>query len=549
MVVGGTARMRLAALAVVCTLLVTSFPLALATNEVTMLGESAAAVAEEEGKPGGVSMPRITGGQYEQWAQEDQRVLSQFPPPPPEPKNRKQKAETLRWALMRGLKQDLVDAKEEKNKHTMRRQKGEREESDRNTMQSYIQQAQLKAKMETQLKLAKSNKQPAASEETPEQVDQAREDKAKAAAEEDTALEEAEMPPDEDLAQKMLEERSSALLQVSASPATPRERAIVDKAAKGGHLPATTEVCKIARKGLQNICSSLGQDSAKCAGGQKTYSQKCRHPDDTKDALEKASIHVKDGSSLHKAATETQSATLPADGTIVHVKAGSSLHNEATATVHVKEGSSLHNEAAATVHVKEGSSLHKAMPESAPASSDDPSSDVSAKASTVKSPEARASASGASASDDSKSQQSETSKKNGKYLAKKDQILHRNDASFTGEEVPAALKKESEAEINQVAEAAAKDFNNLESYKKSIVDAAVAAAAPVVAELKHKAAIKAKLAARSEQARAETAVQDAKKEESKQQAKEEQAKEVAQANKAVSKAGDKAAQEAQQPQK
>merc|ERR1711935_444955 len=265
----------------------------------------------------------------------------------------------------------------------------------------------------------------------------------------------------------------------------------------------TTEVCKIARKGLQNICSSLGQDSAKCAGGQKTYSQKCRHPDDTKDALEKESIHVKDGSSLHKAATQTQSATLPADGTIVHVKAGSSLHNEATATVHVKEGLSLHNEAAATVHV----------------------------------------------SDDSKSQQSETSKKNGKYLAKKDQILHRNDASFTGEEVPAALKKESEAEINQVAEAAAKDFNNLESYKKSIVDAAVAAAAPVVAELKHKAAIKAKLAARSEQARAETAVQDAKKEESKQQAKEEQAKEVAQANKAVSKAGDKAAQEAQQPQK
>merc|ERR1712166_636670 len=235
----------------------------------------------------------------------------------------------------------------------MRRQKEEREESDRNTMQSYIQQAQLKAKMETQLKLAKSNKQPAASEETPEQVDQAREDKAKAAAEEDIALEEAEMPPDEDLAQKMLEERSSALLQVSASPATPRERAIVDKAAKGGHLPATTEVCKIARKGLQNICSSLGQDSAKCAGGQKTYSQKCRHPDDTKDALETASIHVKDGSSLH---------------------------NEATATVHVKEGSSLHNEAAATAHVKEGSSLQKAMPESAPASSDDPSSDVSAKA-------------------------------------------------------------------------------------------------------------------------------------------------------------------------
>jgi len=425
--------------------------------------------------------------------------------------------------------------------------------SDRETMQTYIQQALLKSKVAKQLK--EMNEQKATAEETPQQVEKAMKDKAKDAAKEDTALEEAEMPPaDEDLAQKMLEESSSALLQVSAHPATQRERAIVDKAAQGGHLPATTEVCKIARKGLQNICSSLGQDSAKCAGGQKTYSQKCRHPDDTKDALAAASVHVKDGSSLHKAATQTQSATLPADGTTVHVKEGSSLHNEATATVHVKEGSSLHNEATATTHVKEGSSLHRAMPEPVPASSE--SSDVSAKASTAKSPEASAteasasaSEASASASDDSKSQQSETPKKNGKYLAKKDQILHRNDASFTGDEVPAALKKESEAEINQVAQAAAKDFNNLESYKKSIVDAAVAAAAPVVAELKHKAAIKAKLAAKSEQARAETAVQDAKKEESKQQAKEEQAEEVAQANKAVSKAGDKAAQEAQQPQK
>ena len=144
--------MRLAALAVVCALLVTSFPLALATNEVTMLGESAAAVAEEEGKPGGVSMPSITGGQYEQWAQEDQRVLSQFPPPPPEPKNRKQKAETLRWALMRGLKQDLVDAKRSKWLIDVRKQKQKVEESDREMMQSYIQQALLKVKTDKQIK-------------------------------------------------------------------------------------------------------------------------------------------------------------------------------------------------------------------------------------------------------------------------------------------------------------------------------------------------------------------------------------------------------------
>ena len=180
MVAGGTARMRLAALAVVCALLVTSFPLALATNEVTV---------EEERKPGDALNVKYP---YEQWAKEDQRLLSNFPPPPPELQSAKENAETLRWAMMRGLKQDLVDAKEGKNKHTMRKQNEEREESDREALQSYIQQALLKEKEKAIAEL--TNKK------TPQQVEKAMKDKAKAAAKEDTALEEAEMvsAPDED---------------------------------------------------------------------------------------------------------------------------------------------------------------------------------------------------------------------------------------------------------------------------------------------------------------------------------------------------------------
>ena len=144
--VGGDAakmrlKMRLAALAVVCALLVTSFPLALATNEVAMLGESGA--AEEERRKDDALNGEYP---YEQWAKEDQRLLSSFIPPPPEAKSAKENAETLRWAKMRGLEQGLNDAKLATNVHKMRKQDGEREESDREALQLYIQQAPLKEK-------------------------------------------------------------------------------------------------------------------------------------------------------------------------------------------------------------------------------------------------------------------------------------------------------------------------------------------------------------------------------------------------------------------
>ena len=64
-------------------------------------------------------------------------------------------------------------------------------------MHSYIQQALLKAKTK---QMQKMTNEKAPSAETPQQVEEAMKDKAKAAAKEDTALEEAEMvpAPDED---------------------------------------------------------------------------------------------------------------------------------------------------------------------------------------------------------------------------------------------------------------------------------------------------------------------------------------------------------------
>jgi len=126
------------------------------------------------------------------------------------------------------------------------------------------------------------------------------------------------------------------------------------------------------------------------------------------------------------------------------------------------------------------------------------------------------------------------------YFGKRDQVLHRNDASFDGHKVPAALKAAAKAEIGQVASAATKDFKGSESYKESIVEAAVEAAAPQVAELKHKASIKAKIAAKSEQARANHAVKEAEQKEKEEQDKEDQAVEAVKTNDAVSKAEDKA---------
>ena len=119
-------------------------------------------------------------------------MLSKFPAPPPQPQNAKREAETLRWALMRGVKQDLADAKRAKWMINVKREKIKQEESDREIMHSYIQQALLKAKTK---QMQKMTNEKAPSAETPQQVEEAMKDKAKAAAKEDTALEEAEMAP------------------------------------------------------------------------------------------------------------------------------------------------------------------------------------------------------------------------------------------------------------------------------------------------------------------------------------------------------------------
>jgi hypothetical protein len=488
-------------------LLVTSFStsslVVAVSDEVTML-------ADTESDPISTATAEVQPQYpYHQWAMEDQEIFRKhFPSPPAEPKSANADNEIVRWAMMRGLKQDLVDAKEARSKHQIKTQEDEREKREA----AYIAAEITKNRVE---KLAKAGTKAGDNE------------MADAEAEHDVA---AEDTAQDEAAEGAAKGESTVLLQESPGKASQqrREKAIVAKAAHGEHLPATSEVCRIAQKGLTNICKSYGTGSDKCAGGQKIYSQKCRHPDDSLDALSLTSVHVKEGSSLHYAASVTKSFTPPADGTTVHVKEGSSLHNEATATAHVKEGTSLHNEATATAHVKEGTSLQFAVGGMADSSNGTTSHAKEGTSLHKASGSPKSAAAGSPAQDKAK------------YFGKKDQVLHRNDASFDGHKVPAALKKAAKAEISQVASAAAKDSKGLESYKKSIVDVAVEAASPKVAELKHKASIKAKIAAQSEEARANNAVKEAKQKEEKEQEKEDQAAEAVKTNEAVSKAEDKA---------
>jgi hypothetical protein len=109
---------------------------------------------------------------------------------------------------------------------------------------------------------------------------------------------------------------------------------------------------------------------------------------------------------------------------------------EPETTVHVKEGSALHK-AQTTVRVKEGSALHT------------------------------------------------------RYYAKKEDVLHKNDPAYDNAE---QLKEEAETQVEIIASAAIRDSGLMESskdegfeqFKEAAIAAAVAAAAPKVAELNAK---------------------------------------------------------------
>jgi hypothetical protein len=140
----------------------------------------------------------------------------------------------------------------------------------------------------------------------------------------------------------------------------------------------------------------------------------------------------------------------------------------------------LQEQSEPTVHVKHGSSLHKAA--------------------TKQEPDADAGVT--------------------RYYGKKDEVLHRNDPAYDPHRVPEALQKEAKEAITAVATAAANSHTGnaaFEQYKQSVIATAVSTAAPKLAELKHKANIKAGLQVREAKAQARATVEIAKKAEEKQE--------------------------------
>merc|ERR1711998_596223 len=234
------------------------------------------------------------------------------------------------------------------------------------------------------------------------------------------------------------------------------------------------------------------------------YTRKCTTPDDTKEPVDRAKPVLKQA---------VKKPVVKKSGTTVHVKAGSSLHQAATTSVHVKDGSSLHQAATTSVHVKDGSSLNQAAASSS--AGNDKTGDTSKPA---------------------------ADKKGTKYYGKEDQLLHRKDASHNmNSDIPHELQKEARHHVRAVADQAADKAPNADTpafrkYRDAVVNSAVRAAAPKIAELKHKAVIKGRIAVRDAKTEAKKDVSNAEKDEAEQKEDKKRAEAEAKASKQVAKA-------------
>merc|ERR1711988_183240 len=81
---------------------------------------------------------------YDTWAAEAKALEKQFPASPPEPKAKDPLDEDTRWALRRGLKRELIDAKREYNLHLLKKKQAESEAA----MAADLKQAQNSAALE-----------------------------------------------------------------------------------------------------------------------------------------------------------------------------------------------------------------------------------------------------------------------------------------------------------------------------------------------------------------------------------------------------------------
>merc|ERR1712054_647514 len=555
---------------------------------------------------------------YDTWAAEAKALEKQFPASPPEPKAKDQLDEGTRWALRRGLKRELIDAKREYNSHLLKKKQAESEAA----MAADLKQAQNSAALE---------------KETGAQANA--DDESISAAETKKAAEAAIAQPGAVLLQ-------TGELQYEYQHNIPAEdQEIVADAKSGKRLEASPEVCKVARRGLTNICQSFGAKSEKCMAGQKTFDEKCKqktspeakddqkktesqeqgnkedaankevkkeeaaaeeemkaadkaaekkaekeakkeeaaseerakeeekaekkatkeaeekptkkaaaedekaaakedaaeqeaekkaaknmeefakeqeaaekkeeaagksgaktaNPDAAKKGASKAetgknpkapskiakkSKSTKTGESKLEAAIAKRekiesAAAKTAKDAIKNAKAEAKTMKKAEAaeakaassssSVHVKKGSSLHQAAATSVHVKEGSSLHQAA-----------STSIHMKA---KEPHDSA-----------------------KYYGKKGGILHRNEFSTVNPIKPSGDARQSAAEeLTRLAKAIADKHADVDAtFKQSVIEAAVRAAAPKLAQLRHKAGVKAKSIVEKAEAKAKAVVDRAK---------------------------------------
>merc|ERR1712054_3874 len=555
---------------------------------------------------------------YDTWAAEAKALEKQFPASPPEPKAKDPLDEDTRWALRRGLKRELIDAKREYNSHLLKKKQAESEAA----MAADLKQAQNSAALE---------------KETGAQANA--DDESISAAETKKAAEAAIAQPGAVLLQ-------TGELQYDYQHNIPAEdQEIVADAKSGKRLEASPEVCKVARRGLTNICQSFGAKSQKCMAGQKTFDEKCKQKtspeakDDQKktesqeqgnkedaankevkkeeaaaeeemkaadkaaekkaekeakkeeaaseerakeeekaekkatkeaeekptkkaaaedekavakedaaeqeaekkamknmeesakeqeaaekreeaagksgaktanpDAAKKGALKAETGknpkapSKIAKKSKSTKTgeskleaaiakrekiesaAAKTAKDAIKNAKAEAKTMKKAEAaeakaassssSVHVKKGSSLHQAAATSVHVKEGSSLHQAASTSTHMKAKEPHDSA-------------------------------------KYYGKKGGILHRNEFSSVNPIKPSGDAQQSAAEeLTRLAKAIADKHADVDAtFKQSVIEAAVRAAAPKLAQLRHKAGVKAKSIVEKAEAKAKAVVDRAK---------------------------------------
>merc|ERR1711988_1631362 len=232
------------ALVVACALLCAALPAQAmweTDGTVSLLGDPKEELEEQE-------EPR-RNYPYDTWAAEAKALEKQFPASPPEPKAKDQLDEDTRWALRKGLKRELIYAKREYNSHLLKKKQAESEAA----MAADLKQAQNSAALEN---------------ETGAQANA--DDESISAAETKKAAEAAIAQPGAVLLQ-------TGELQYEYQHNIPaKDQDIVADAKSGKRLEASPEVCKVARRGLTNICQSFGAKSEKCMAGQKTFDEKCK---------------------------------------------------------------------------------------------------------------------------------------------------------------------------------------------------------------------------------------------------------------------------------